>query len=257
MKRSLIRFFLFIAVMASMYSCFTYSEELWINLDGSGRIHYTVLYDSSLLNFGTKNNSKEDPYNLKAVQQKMTGIAGISNVKVSLKNEDKKLGYEFEYQFNSLQALQNAQSNDTTTTIRYSYSLEKLENGNYLFTRKLSDTEGHSNTPDEPKDKMGIMTDSLFSKLPVDYTIHVPGSVVRNSTKTTQKYQDTINNTPDRVVYRLTAFDINKEDITQSIEFTPNANQSKTSGLLIAFAMGLAITVGYYYLAEVVLKKKG
>jgi hypothetical protein len=185
-KKVLIGSFLFI-LMLSLTGCISYSEESWLNKNGSGKITMEIGINEGLIAMATEDNG-EEPFSIGKIEKQFKGKKGLKLINAKAFNKEGNKIIQLEIEFKSLKALEdfmNSENPSGTAGFVGQTNMTKNKKGQITYSRILSFNSGNtSNNNDENgHSAMGEqMMDGLLANYVWQYTIHFPYKVISANT---------------------------------------------------------------------------
>jgi len=172
MKKSFLPIIILTAFIFS--SCIDYTEKMKLNNDGSGEITFAVGMSESLINMSGNANDKND-FNEEKIKQNYSNKPGIEIVGSRSFVKDGNSWIEISLKFDSVENLQNASKDSSTLGMMGNISIKENENGNWVFTRKISEPNSQKESNDETNNGMLKL---MFSKYRWQYELVLPSKII-------------------------------------------------------------------------------
>jgi hypothetical protein len=199
MKRILLGLILLTSILA-MTGCLNYSEETWLNQNGSGKLKMEIAISEAFMSMSGQNG--EVPFSLEKMQQSFKGAKGVKLISSKSYNKNGNRVMELMIEFKSLKSLEAWMSRDNQSGdpgFIGKTTMTKNKKGQVVYSRVLAfNTESASPSKkgdqDDPNAAMGEeMMSGLFANYVWQYTIHFPYKVI--SANTANNYIDRKTNT--------------------------------------------------------------
>ena len=241
---------LLLAVTPILSACLSYEEELWVRRDGSGSVHFRIIFSSEL---GQVLKENEELFDIEAsltrIFKEIEGLevneAGTyertGNVVVAI-----KLDFDSWKRFIDVQESLEADGQDLPDVLGV-VTLSSDEEGRLVFSRIVGN--GDHERADAIQKKMGNRFESLVADLMQElmhgvmsgyawkYTVHFPARVV--SSNAADEDVDRQNNT---VTWQFSANSIMKAPYTMTAVVEPPA-ANKTDALIGVAVVGFIVVV--------------
>lgn len=154
-------------LLFSLSACAQVNEELWINKDGSGKIHYDIGISEAILSMGGQDSNTLNGDEL--FKEK-----GVDNTNPYLKNAVTKQSSDSGMRHYTMDAdvtdFSKLFNNSASEESGLTYSIEKLPNGNYKFQHIIDldkmnkqDTESNTDQYDMSGIMAGVMADRYWT----------------------------------------------------------------------------------------------
>lgn len=202
----------------SLFSCIEYKEKMKLNDDGSGEISFAVGISEEILSLGGDNKQFDD-FNEEKIKREYENKKGIKFVSSKSYSKDGNRWIEISLQFDSFEDLKKASDSSSTGMIG-EMSLTQNENGNWVYTRKIS--KSNSSEKDIPDSESNGMTKMMFSQYKWQYELTLPSKIINTNAK--EQDVDTDNNTV-KWVYSLASLSSEK---TMTVTFERRKSTSIT-----------------------------
>lgn len=176
-------------------SCIEYHEKMKLNSDGSGTITFAVGINQQLFG-GMADSSAFKDLDTSNIKKEYSSKRGIKFVGSRTYTEDGSKWVEITLSFESIQALNEANTDSMQQSMMGTMNLSQDANGNMVFSRKLLPKSGS-----EEKDSSGLasgMMQMMFGNYKWRYELTVPGTIV--STNAAQNDIDHKTNTVKWIV---------------------------------------------------------
>ncbi len=215
MKNAKLLFLLLLPIL--LIGCINYSEETWINSDGSGKI---IMEISTSEQFAAlmSGQSNSDPFSQKELGQPFKGVKGIKlkNIKTYHKNGDVIAAINFE--FSSLDAFNHIKNGSSSPGFLGQIHFSKDNKGRLIFTRtidKMELSQGKETNETDSNNFTGDMSAALLSGYNWKYKVHFPAKVLGANTT-----HDNIDAQTNTVTWNIPLSDIVKspQTMTATIE---------------------------------------
>jgi hypothetical protein len=160
-------------LLLTLTGCIDYSEELWLNRDGSGRVKMSIGVLTSYENKQEINRYLEQP--------------GISLISKSVYRKDKHTFYKIELRFSSIEAFNNLSDQVSNADFLGRLTLNKEDDGTYILKRRIA---LGSLSGDEDEIEQLIFSQPL-NNLKWSYKIHLPWKIIKaNAAPENINYED-------------------------------------------------------------------
>jgi hypothetical protein len=153
---------LFLIAVVSLSGCFDFTQEIWVNQDGSGRLQYGIKLHKGLSAFSREFNLKKDPCVLffrdrEDIEKK----PGVVSAKISNKTEKELTHCIMDIvvdDFSRLNELQDEVLRDNKTTrqkddFNTRFNLHNKENGLASFTQTLGSKDNATDSNEDEFDR--------------------------------------------------------------------------------------------------------
>lgn len=171
-------------------ACIEYKEKLKLNDDGSGNITFAVGLSEELFKLGGDSSQVSD-FKEDKIKKDWQNKKGIEFVGSKSYSKDGNKWIEISLKFESLEALQKASEDSTSKGMMGSISLTQNENGNWIFTRKIYNSNS-KNENAEDSVSSGMMK-MMFQQFKWQYELTLPSKII--STNADEENVDTETNT--------------------------------------------------------------
>lgn len=238
-----IKLLLFLLLPVLLIGCINYSEETWLNSDGSGKIAMEISMSEQLLAM-MAGQSNADPLSPEELTKSFKGVKGIKVGEVKTYHKDGNQIAAVNFEFSSLEALNNIKSGSGTPGFLGKISFTKNKKGQLVFNRTIDKMElGETDSGDALS---GQMAAAMFSSYSWKYTIHFPSKVISANTG-----NENINAKTNTVVWEipLSAFIQNSQVMTATLA-------APSPWLTIFIIMAALLVVAVLVLAILKLTKK-
>jgi hypothetical protein len=168
-----------------LVGCINYSEEAWLNADGSGKISMEISTSQQLIALMSQQGNG-NPFSQEEVAKPFTGVKGIKLGEVKSYPKDGNQVAVVNFEFSSLQALQSVKDGNGAPGFLGKISFTKNKKGQLIFSReiekmKLGNTADAEQT-DSDSDLAGQMSAAMLAGYNWKYKVHFPASVVSANT---------------------------------------------------------------------------
>jgi hypothetical protein len=206
-----IKLLLLLLLPVLLIGCINYSEETWINDNGSGKISMEISISEQLLEV-MAGQSNADPFSPDELTKSFKGVKGIKVGEVKTYHKDGNQIAAVNFEFSSLEALNNIKSGNGTPGFIGKISFAKNKKGQLVFTRTIDKME--LGEADSDNALSGQMAAAMFSSYNWKYTIHFPSKVISANTG-----KENINTKTNTVVWEipLSAFIQNSQAMTATL----------------------------------------
>ncbi len=183
MKIAKLLFFFLLPIL--LVGCINYSEETWLNADGSGKLSMEISTSEQFAAL-MAGQSNRNPFSQKELEQPFKGVKGIhiKNVKINHQNGD--IVSTVTLQFNSLEALNQIRNGNSSPSFLGQIRFSKDKKGRLIFTRtidKMTLSQGKENNETNSNDDLaGNISGALLSGYHWKYTVHFPSKVISANT---------------------------------------------------------------------------
>ncbi len=181
----IIKLLFFFLLPILLVGCINYSEETWMNADGSGKLSMEISTSQQFaaLMAGQSNRS---PFSQKELERPFKGVKGIRLKSVKLHHRNGDIVSTIIFQFNSLEALNQIKNGDSSPSFLGQIRFSKDKNGRLIFTRtidKMTLSPGKENHETNSNDDLaGNISGALLSGYSWKYTVHFPSKVISANT---------------------------------------------------------------------------
>jgi len=231
MHRNII-YILLLSFVLLLAGCIEYSEELWLNADGSGRMVMKIGTEESL---GEMDDS-EPPFDEEEIVETFSHTDGITVNSSKSFNSDGMDWVEIDISFGSFDALNQVESEEESGMIGI-FNLEPGEPGTMVFTRNIS--SGDTGDTSDEDDFGAAMMESMFKGYKWTYKTHFPDKVMEANTT-----DDKIDEETNTVTWSYTLMAVSKKPQTMRAVFAASPEGAgKVNPLLIILGVVIVVVV--------------
>ena len=161
--------------LLALGSCIGYEEELWVQRDGSGRVHSRVILSKMLVAILKNRNQSSDLEG--ALADRFKGIDGLRVGEARTYRKSGRLILSIKVDFDSWKRLTGIQRGEEEGAADFwgVASLGQDEEGRLVFTRTVQ--MGNADPEEENPFGAGLIQ-AMFSGYSWKYTVHFPAAVV-------------------------------------------------------------------------------
>ena len=190
---------LLLLVPLFLIGCVNYSEETWLNSNGSGKMSMEISISEQFVAMMTQEGSS-NPFSQKELAKPFKGVKGIKLGEVKTYHKDGNQVVAMNFEFESLKALQNVKSSDGTPGFLGKITFTKNKQGQMVFKRTIEQTNmGQSDPTEQTDSENGLDSDlqnqmsaAMFSGYYWKYTVHFPSKLINATTDTIDKKTNTV-----------------------------------------------------------------
>jgi len=213
-------------ILVTMTGCIGYSEEMWINDNGSGKVDVEVKIAESIATASGQNNPLSDE-NLKKTFENVKGIK-VTEMK-SFKEDGNEVAV-IAFNFDSLEALREL--NKAKPGFIGETTLTKNEKGQIVFERKL----GSGSESQDPQQQ--AMAKALFSQYVWTYKIHFPYIVASANVE-----KESIDKSSNTVTWSVPMTNIQSQTMTATLESPTLMSYLIPVGIVALLIAGLFLLI--------------
>ncbi|MFH1196907.1 MAG: hypothetical protein V1720_14505 [bacterium] len=231
-----------LVIFIALSGCIRYNEKMKLNSDGSGELTFAIGISEEILNMGGGQNGF-DEFDENKIKEDYTKKDGVKYVSGKTFSKDGNKWIEVTLQFDSVEKLAAASQDSSKKGMIGVISL-KEENGNWVFTRSISEDKdtGQTDSADAANQNMMNM---MFAQYNWEYELTLPSKII-----STNAVAENVNHSTNTVKWVFSMANLSSAQ-TMTVVFEKQAAAS--SNLLIIVIVVVVILI---ILAFVFLRKK-
>lgn len=227
-----------------LVSCLDYREELWIEANGSGKIHATISINTEIANTAGGGTGQPDKFEAQ-LKEVLDATEGATLDQYQSYTQGAKRVYDFKVSFHDLRRLKPAiaAGQGTVGGVFGDFEIEKIPDGRLAVKRVISAEKPAAAEPSAPasdtgdalgealgKAMGGLLANALLSGYQLEYVTHFPTEVIGANTSEIDRETNT-------VTWRFPLSQVSQGPVTMTAEI-------KRPGLWMWWALGaLALIV--------------
>lgn len=170
-----------VLVILALTGCIEYEEEVWINADGSGKIHFEIAVPSMMAQKMTEGDDGLAKLygDLQNAKERFAAVDGLEAEEVKTYEKAGKVILSVRLQFDSWDRLGKLQDKPDSLRgkgVLGEVSLSEDESGNIVFKREVGVENPNAGT--EENEMAQALVQGLLSNYTWSYTLHFPATVV-------------------------------------------------------------------------------
>lgn len=184
-----------IILLFAVSGCISYSEETWLNDNGSGKLKMEIGVNESLMNMAAKEGNG-DPFSEDKIKSSFKNNKNVKIINAKSYNKDgnRVLQMVLEFKsFKSLEASMNNKNSSSNPGFIGHITMTKNKKGQIVFDRVLALNSPSSSEKKSDDAAIGEMMNGLLANYVWKYTVHFPYKVI--SANTADEYIDHKTNT--------------------------------------------------------------